>query len=67
MADENKIQECLENSLPFLKEKITIVRQRRVTVEVPADCFRKTIEFVYGELGFNSLCTITGLDKKKSC
>jgi Ni,Fe-hydrogenase III component G len=65
MADENRIQECLENSLPFLKDKIAIARQRRVSAEVTADNFRKTIDYLYGELGFNNLCTITGLDEKE--
>jgi Ni,Fe-hydrogenase III component G len=65
MEDESKIQECLENSLPFLQEKITIARRKRITVEVPVDYFRKTIDFLYHELGFISLCTITGLDEKE--
>lgn len=39
-----------------------VQRQRRIWADVPREHLIEVLEFANGELGFTSLCTVTGLD-----
>ncbi|MFA5116040.1 MAG: NADH-quinone oxidoreductase subunit C [Candidatus Omnitrophota bacterium] len=58
------IRQQLAARFPGIEERVKIPRPRRIFVEAAADEFRKIFEFAINELGFNHLCTITGLDER---
>jgi membrane-bound hydrogenase subunit beta len=63
MTPEQRIEQELAKTFPFLQGKIVVARARRIFVDVPAAQFRKVFEYLVGEAGFTILCTITGLDQ----
>lgn len=62
MEKEVNVKKSLIEKFGILEEKFVIPRERRIFVEVPQDDFMNVCRFAAGELGFDSLCTITGLD-----
>ena len=62
MERENAVKKSLIDKFNLLDEKISIPRERRVFAEVSYSVFMDVCGFAAGELGFNSLCAITGLD-----
>jgi membrane-bound hydrogenase subunit beta len=62
MNNEEKIKIELLQKFPFLEEKCEIIRQRRITAEVDKNNLIELLYFSFNDLGFNLLCTITGLD-----
>ncbi len=66
MADAAAIKTALEERFDVLAGKVTAPRARRLFAEVPAERFRAVLETAVRELGFDSLCTITGLDEKET-
>jgi membrane-bound hydrogenase subunit beta len=64
LAEPSSTQITLEANFPFLAGKIVTQRARRVFVEVPAESFRTVFDFACRELGFDRLCTITGMDDR---
>lgn len=62
MEREKSIQKSLIEKFGFMEGKINITRERRIFAEVPREEFISVIEFACKEMGFDSLCTITGLD-----
>ena len=58
---EEGICRSLADRFGFLEGKYSIPRERRIFVEVSRENMLEVIEYAAG-LGFNSLCTITGLD-----
>jgi membrane-bound hydrogenase subunit beta len=63
MSQEEIIKQELAGKFPALAEKIRIQRPRRVWAEASPETFRGALELAAGPLGFNHLCTITGLDE----
>jgi NADH:ubiquinone oxidoreductase subunit C len=66
MADLSQIKDGLTRQFGFLADKIVTPRERRVFVEAPPDKFREVFEYAVKQMGFDWLCTITGLDEKES-
>lgn len=60
---EESLKQSLLSSFPFLEGRIAVQRERRVWVEIDYPRFREVFDLVSGELGFGSLCIITGLDE----
>ena len=63
IAAEDKIQQELVNKFSYLDGAITIVRPRRISIEVTLDKFMPVFIFIARDLKFSHLCTITGLDE----
>ena len=60
---EQEIVDKITGKFEFLKEKIKIQRVRRISADVPNDKFGEVLDFSVKNLGFDHLCTITGLDE----
>ena len=60
--DEN-IKQQLIQQFPALAEKIRVTRPRRIFVDLAVEEFVKVFEYAKNKMGFNHLCTITGLDE----
>jgi len=63
MVEEQKIKQELEGNFSFLKEKVNVIRERRISVEVPLASFREVFDYAVNKLGFSSMSAITGLDE----
>ena len=63
LAAEKKLQGELVRDFPFLAEKVTIQRVRRVWAELPMDQLHPVLVHAKEQLGFSMLCTITGTDE----
>lgn len=63
---EENIKEALESRFGNLLTNWTLQRKRRLYVEVPREHLVELVEFARRELGFDHLCTITGLDGGES-
>jgi len=62
MANEQAIQKELQEKFPYLNEKITIVRERRLWGEVESVHFFDVFDYIVKKMDFPILCLITGLD-----
>ncbi len=60
---ENEIEEKLVGQFPFLADKISIQRVRRMWATVPMDQLHPVLVHAKEQLGFGMLCTITGTDE----
>ena len=63
MANEERIAGDLVARFGQLKDKIKIQRARRIWVEADEGIFSDLIDHLKNRMGFNVLCTITGLDE----
>lgn len=63
MTKEEIIQQELIKNFNFLEGKIRIPKERRIFVDVSADEFEEVLKFLKEKIGFDTLCTITGLDE----
>jgi len=59
---ESDITGRLAIKFPLLEGKLQITRERRIFADVPSDIFQDVIGFLKNEMGFDHICTITGLD-----
>lgn len=66
MVNEERIKGELIKKFPFFENRIRVQRARRIFAEMQEDRFFEVLEYVIGELGFSSLCAITGLDEGQS-
>ena len=55
---------ALEARFPALAGKVVAPRARRVRAVVPRELFREVLDLACGELAFDRLCAITGLDEQ---
>jgi Ni,Fe-hydrogenase III component G len=62
MTNEEKIKKELSERFGLSTEQIHVARERRVSLEVPYDQFRRVFEHIVNGMDFRHLCTITGLD-----
>ena len=62
MDKEQKLVDDLTNKFDFLKDNCQIIRIRRITMQVKAENIFNVLDYVKNTLGFDQLCTITGLD-----
>jgi membrane-bound hydrogenase subunit beta len=62
MNNEEKVVSDLVQKFPYLEGKCTIVRTRRITIEVDRTKVNELAEYAKSNLKFDLLCTITGLD-----
>ncbi|HOU96600.1 MAG TPA: NADH-quinone oxidoreductase subunit C [Bacteroidales bacterium] len=62
MNNEEKIKTELLQKFPYLEGKCDIIRQRRITVEVDKNNLIGLLSYLFNDLKFDYLCTITGLD-----
>ena len=60
---ELKIKQDLLNRFPYLNDKITVQRLRRIYAEVDYVNFVEVFEYAIQKSNFTFLCTITGLDE----
>jgi Ni,Fe-hydrogenase III component G len=54
---------ALEARFPALAGHVTAPRPRRLFAEVPAEAFGEVLDFSCGQLGFDRLVSITGMDE----
>lgn len=66
MAEPSPLQQRLEERFEFLRGKLAAPRPRRLAAEVPVERLREVVEHAQAALGFDTLCTITGLDEGPS-
>ncbi len=59
---EDAICQALESRFDFLAGKCAVTRERRIFAEAPREKTLEVIEFLRDEQGFDSLCTMTGMD-----
>ena len=62
---ESAVKQKFEESFPFLADKVKVVRARRISLETPYSDFARVFDFAVNTAGFNTLCTITGLDENE--
>jgi membrane-bound hydrogenase subunit beta len=62
MEKEQKIIDNLLNKFDFLKDNCQIIRDRRITLQVPSEQIMTVLAYLKDSLKFDQLCTITGLD-----
>ena len=63
MAAEEDIKQKISDRFPFLQEKITVKRKRRIILDVNMEHFKEVLQFAIKDLNFTFLCTIAGLDE----
>ena len=63
MAGEDKIKQELTEKFGYLKDAVTIPRERRMTVEVPAANFADVFDYLVKKMRFSGLSAITGMDE----
>jgi Ni,Fe-hydrogenase III component G len=63
---ETAIVKALNEKFGIAEDQLKITRERRIFGEVPYGSFMDIMAFVQAELGFDFLCTITGLDSGES-
>lgn len=63
MSNEEKMVSDLEARFGQLKDKIKVQRARRIWVEAEEGIFADLFDHLKNKMGFNILCTITGLDE----
>lgn len=63
MADEIKIKQELTERFDYLKDAVTIQRERRIIVELPAANFAEAFDYLVKKMGFSGLSAITGMDE----
>lgn len=59
---EEAVKRRLGEKFGYMANQCAVVRERRLTAEAPRDKLLEVMAFLRDELGFTSLCTITGLD-----
>lgn len=62
MNNEEKVKADLLQKFPYLEGKCEIIRQRRITAEFDRNNLIDILNYSFGDLKFELLCTITGLD-----
>ena len=62
MDKEQKIADAITNKFDFLKDNCQIIRERRITIQLSSEKVMEVFDFLKNTLGFDQLCTITGLD-----
>ncbi|MCU0641328.1 MAG: NADH-quinone oxidoreductase subunit C [Candidatus Margulisbacteria bacterium] len=63
MSELAALKQKLEERFVYLNGGIREQGERRLWTEVSYDLFFEVLDFAVRELGFNALCTITGLDE----
>jgi len=63
MAGEDKIKQELTERFGYLKDAVTIQRERRIIVESPAANFAEVFDYLVNKMGFSGLSAITGMDE----
>lgn len=66
LSAEKELQSSLFQAFPFLSEKVTIQRVRRIWAEVALDQLHPVLVHAKEQLGYSMLCTITGTDEGDS-
>jgi membrane-bound hydrogenase subunit beta len=63
LKEETKIKLTLEEKFPYLREKVRVIRVRRISLDVENLHLRIVLRFAVEELHFPILATITGSDE----
>jgi Ni,Fe-hydrogenase III component G len=63
MAEEQDIVQQLVTQFPYLRDKVAVRRVRRIFADVTVVNLPDVFDYVVREMGFEILCTITGLDQ----
>lgn len=66
MASEQEIVKDLITRFGLPADKVTNPRERRIFAYVPAAKFDEIFNYIMDKLGYDILCTITGLDEVTS-
>ena len=62
MANEQAIQQELQEKFPYFNEKINVAGERRIWAEVDSANFSEAFDYIVKKMDFLRLCMITGLD-----
>jgi len=62
MANEQAIQQELQEKFPYFDGKITLERDRRIWAEIDSGNFFEAFDHIVKKMNFTMLCIITGLD-----
>lgn len=62
MENERFYLEKLKEKFPFIDAELASVKHNKLYVEIPLSSLIDALRYLHDELGFNQLCTITGLD-----
>ncbi len=62
MTKEEQVVSELVNKFPYLEGKCSIIRTRRITIDVDRANVIELVDYAKSNLKFDLLCTITGLD-----
>ena len=63
MSNEETLKQELHSRFGLAEDKLRVQRERRVFAEVPRERLLEIIQSVRNDLGFDSLCTMTGQDE----
>jgi len=63
LEEENKIKKILEDKFPYLRDKVRVIRPRRISLDVENLNLRVVLRFAVEDMHFSILATITGLDE----
>jgi len=63
MTQEEKIVEDLKSRFNFLEGKIRNPRAKRIFLDLDLGQFKELFDYAIKQMGFSSLCAITGLDE----
>jgi NADH:ubiquinone oxidoreductase subunit C len=66
MTEEERVKQQLEERFGYLKDAVAVKRERRIFAEVPLEKFEEVLSHVVGQMGFDALRTITGMDNGDS-
>ena len=62
MEKEEALVKKIKGKFNFLEGECKVARIRRIWIEITKDKIMEFIKYMKNDLGFNFLCTITGLD-----
>lgn len=62
MEKETSVLNRIKERFPTVDTDAAVVKTRRIYLSVPEDIFDDALRFAAGELKFDHLCTITGID-----
>jgi NADH:ubiquinone oxidoreductase subunit C len=66
MTEEEKIKQELEQKFGYLKDAVTIKRNRRIFASIPLEKFDEVFAYAVKQMHFDALPAITGMDNGDS-
>jgi Ni,Fe-hydrogenase III component G len=63
MSAEEKIRQEITERFRGISEAVTVKRQRRIFIDVSPERWADVFDYLVKNMGFSTLCAITGLDE----